>query len=114
MTTQPKPLRLADALENKAIVGNATVLELGAAAELRRLYEQNEAMAETSSQVIADNVRLAGEIDELVEGLKEVTSDFSVAGMDAAFAAHQKARALIAKHQGETQDEQATRSPAAG
>ena len=42
--TQPKALYLADVLENKAINDSGTALELAAAAELRRLHAENEAL----------------------------------------------------------------------
>ena len=40
--TQPKALYLADVLENKSINDSGTALELAAAAELRRLHEENQ------------------------------------------------------------------------
>jgi hypothetical protein len=44
MSDQPEVLRLADALESKAINGPGSALELGAASELRRLHAENDAL----------------------------------------------------------------------
>ena len=43
-----------------------------AAAELRRLHEENKAMSDTSSQIIADNARLHKANQELMHWLKYI------------------------------------------
>ena len=70
-----------------------------AAAELRRLHAENEAMSETSSQVIADNVRLHEVNQELLEALKSLVQ--VVAHLDPCPATLEQARAAIAKAESE-------------
>ena len=99
---QPEALRLADALDSSDQDLLETEVALRAASELRRLHEANQAMSDTSSQIIADNMRLHEANQAMLEALK--TLEELGAFEDGMFGDHggipqaqAKARAAIAK-----------------
>lgn len=91
--SQPKTLYLADVLEHKAINEHGTMLELGCAAELRRLHEENQRCKQVCAAT-AEWWRV--ERDALLGVLTNIERSTYDAGTAAL------ARAAIAKAEGNT------------